>query len=248
MVRIVSGGQGGHGHSHGAPAPAPAEQPSPSKAKKAEKKKKSKDKDSDKEDSDDKKEESEPEPESEGNDESKKPKDKDSDKADKKKKEEAKPETEPEGGEIKVTGYLNLFADAFHNFTDGLAIGASYMAGNNVGMMTTFFILFHEVPHEIGDYAILIRSGMSPMKAKLMQLVTAVAAITGCLVALIAQEAGEAAASTFILPFTAGGFIYIATVSVIPELLEGTDWKQSFLEICGLVVGVGMMVVIAQYE
>merc|ERR1712193_233338 len=73
----------------------------------------------------------------------------------------AEPETEenavvPEEKEIKVAGYLNLAADAFHNFTDGLAIGASFMAGNAVGFTTTFSILFHEIPHEIGDYAILI--------------------------------------------------------------------------------------------
>ena len=50
-----------------------------------------------------------------------------------------------EEGEIKVAGYLNLIADSFHNFTDGLAIGASFAAGQNVGMVTTFTILFHEV-------------------------------------------------------------------------------------------------------
>ena len=58
-----------------------------------------------------------------------------------------------------MSGYLNLFADAFHNFTDGLAIGASFLAGQNIGLMTTVTILFHEIPHEIGDYAILIQSG-----------------------------------------------------------------------------------------
>ena len=61
--------------------------------------------------------------------------------------------------EVKVSGYLNLFADFFHNFTDGLAIGASFLAGKNVGIVTTVTILFHEIPHEIGDYAILIQSG-----------------------------------------------------------------------------------------
>lgn len=67
-------------------------------------------------------------------------------------------------------------------------------------------------------------------------------------VALVAKEAGDAVASGFILPFTAGGFIYIATVSVIPELLEGSSFKQSVWEIMALLVGVYMMVIIAQYE
>lgn len=66
--------------------------------------------------------------------------------------------------DIKVAGYLNLAADFAHNFTDGLAIGASYAAGHNVGLITTITILFHEVPHEVGDFAILIQSGCSKRK------------------------------------------------------------------------------------
>lgn len=68
--------------------------------------------------------------------------------------------------EIKITGYLNLVADFLHNFTDGLAIGASYLAGKNIGYITTFTILLHEVPHEIGDFAILIQSGYNKRKVK----------------------------------------------------------------------------------
>lgn len=57
--------------------------------------------------------------------------------------------------EIKIAGYLNLAADFTHNFTDGLAIGASYIAGQNIGLITTITILLHEIPHEIGDFVIL---------------------------------------------------------------------------------------------
>ena len=67
-------------------------------------------------------------------------------------------------GEINVAGYLNLAADFSHNFTDGLAIGASFLAGQNIGIITTLTILFHEVPHEIGDFAVLIQSGCSKKK------------------------------------------------------------------------------------
>lgn len=61
-------------------------------------------------------------------------------------------------------------------------------------------------------------------------------------------EGACASAATLVLPFTAGGFIYIATVSVIPELLEGATLKQSMMEVAAMLLGVGMMVVIAQYE
>lgn len=71
--------------------------------------------------------------------------------------------------DIKIAGYLNLAADFTHNFTDGLAIGASYLAGNKIGITTTVTILFHEVPHEIGDFAILIQSGVSRKKVRMMR-------------------------------------------------------------------------------
>lgn len=72
----------------------------------------------------------------------------------------------PPESDIKIAGYLNLAADFLHNFTDGLAIGASYMAGNNTGYLTTVTILLHEIPHEIGDFAILVQSGVSKRKVR----------------------------------------------------------------------------------
>ena len=159
-----------------------------------------------------------------------------------KEKEPKKPENE-----IKIAGYLNLVADFLHNFTDGLAIGASYLAGKNIGYITTFTILLHEVPHEIGDFAILIQSGYSKRKAMMLQLTTAIGALLGTYVSLLAEGMGDIA-TKWILPFTAGGFIYIATVSVIPELLTDTNFRQSVKEIIALLFGVYMMVLIAKYE
>lgn len=158
-----------------------------------------------------------------------------------------KQEAEPEG-EVEISGYLNLAADFAHNFTDGLAIGASYLAGNSIGIVTTITILLHEVPHEIGDFAILIKSGCSRRKAMLLQLVTALGALAGTALALLGAGSGDGSAP-WVLPFTAGGFIYIATVSVLPELLEeSTKLKQSLKEIFALLTGVALMIVIAKFE
>lgn len=60
-----------------------------------------------------------------------------------------------------MSGYLNLAADLAHNFTDGLAIGASFRGGRGLGILTTMTVLLHEVPHEVGDFAILVQSGCS---------------------------------------------------------------------------------------
>ncbi|XP_060584765.1 zinc transporter Slc39a7-like [Ruditapes philippinarum] len=149
--------------------------------------------------------------------------------------------------DIKVAGYLNLAADFAHNFTDGLAIGASFMMGQSLGIITTITIFLHEIPHEIGDFAILVQSGCTKKKAMMLQFSTAIGAMLGTISSLFAEGVGEAA-TTWILPFTAGGFIYIATVSVIPELLEDTKLGQSIKEILALLVGVYMMVLIGQFE
>lgn len=153
-----------------------------------------------------------------------------------------------DGKTVEISGYLNLAADFAHNFTDGLAIGASYLAGNNVGLVTTITILLHEVPHEIGDFAILIKSGCSRKQAIMLQLLTAVGALTGNALALVGVKENSEAIP-WVLPFTAGGFIYIATVTVLPELLEdSTKLRQSIKEICALLAGVMLMVFIANFE
>ncbi|KAM6899728.1 zinc transporter Slc39a7 [Xenentodon cancila] len=155
---------------------------------------------------------------------------------------------EQKSTDIKVSGYLNLAADFTHNFTDGLAIGASFLVSPAVGAVTTLTILLHEVPHEIGDFAILVQSGCTKRKAMCLQLLTAVGALAGTACSLLAEGVG-AAATAWILPFTAGGFVYIATVTVLPELLAGrSSFGQSLMEILALLFGVGMMVLIAEYE
>ncbi|XP_033830927.1 zinc transporter Slc39a7 [Periophthalmus magnuspinnatus] len=184
------------------------------------------------------------------------PKDKDSDGEEEKEKKDAKGnedkkpavKKEQKSTDIKVSGYLNLAADFTHNFTDGLAIGASFLVSPAVGAVTTLTILLHEVPHEIGDFAILVQSGCTKKKAMCLQLLTAVGALAGTACSLLAEGVG-AAATAWILPFTAGGFVYIATVTVLPELLVGrASFGQSLMEILALLFGVGMMVLIAEYE
>ncbi|UJR34241.1 hypothetical protein I4U23_021646 [Adineta vaga] len=181
------------------------------------------------------------------------PDDTDDDPNDKKKKKDKKSvkktEVVPES-RMKISGYLNLIADGLHNFTDGLAIGSTYLLGRKVGLTTTLTIFLHEIPHEIGDYAILIQNGCSRKKAILLQLTTAIGALLGCLIGLLFHSAGaEVWATQTFLPITAGGFIYIATVSVIPELLEtNSGLKQSILEMIALIMGVLIMVGVALFE
>lgn len=171
---------------------------------------------------------------------------------------------------IKLSAYLNLIADATHNFTDGLAMAASFYTSPAIGATTTVAVFFHEIPHEVGDYAILIQSGFPRSKAMMSQFITAIGAYLGTLAGIAIEElsSGNAAeerlalfgfesipmrAGDLVIPFTAGGFLYIATVGVIPELLTVTgklakDARQFASEIFAMLIGVGMMIVIAWNE
>ncbi len=137
---------------------------------------------------------------------------------------------------IDISGYLNLFANVTDNFTHGLAIAASYTVNPLVGILTTIAIVCHEIPHEICDFAILLRSGFSIPSAIKAQLVTATGGIFGITVGLLAEQMGHC--TTWMLPFTAGGFLYISMVSIIPELLEqnGYPWRQLLGVVSGIVV------------
>ncbi|KAG3143572.1 hypothetical protein PI124_g15557 [Phytophthora idaei] len=146
---------------------------------------------------------------------------------------------------IAAAGYLNLAADFSHNFTDGLAIGATFLRGT--GWTTTVAMLLHELPHEIGDFAILIQSGFTRREAMLTQLLTAIGAMIGTVIGLLMEGAGDSS-SVWISPFTAGGFIYIACTSVMPELLEDCSLAQSLKEAGAMCAGIGLMTLIALSE
>ena len=104
-----------------------------------------------------------------------------------------------------------------------------------------------QIPHEIGDFAILVQSGFSKWSAMLLQLSTATGALIGCFCGLAAHHIGESL-TMGILPFTAGGFIYIATTSVFPELLDKSSPIQSLLQLFMMFVGIGLMVIIGMLE
>lgn len=139
----------------------------------------------------------------------------------------------------KIIGYLNLFANCVDNFTHGLAVSGSFIVSVPVGLCTTFAILLHEIPHEIADFAILLKAGFNRWEAAKGQLVTASGALLGCVFGLMAESGGEA--STWVLPFTSGGFIYISCVTILPDIVKETDWFESVKQIFCMFSGIALM-------
>lgn len=149
----------------------------------------------------------------------------------------------------KVSGYLNLMANSLDNFTHGLAVGGSFLVSLPHGVLTTLAILFHEIPHEVGDFAILLRSGFSRWDAARAQIVTASTGVLGALTAVYLSGATSTveARTSWILPFTAGGFLHIALVTVLPDLLREENPKESLLHLACLLLGISIMAVLVVF-
>ncbi len=139
--------------------------------------------------------------------------------------------------------YMNLIGDSLHNLIDGLVIGGTYLVSIPLGVATTLAVLFHEIPQELGDFGVLVHGGFTKRKALIMNFLTALTSILGVVIALIVGHLSQGF-MLFILPFTAGGFIYIATADLIPELKKETSVGKSFLQLMGIILGIGVMLVL----
>ncbi len=142
---------------------------------------------------------------------------------------------------------MNLVGDAFHNFLDGLVIAAGYLVSIPLGIATTFAVIIHEMPQEIGDFGILLHGGFSKRKALLVNFLTALTAILGAIIGLILS--GFIKGIEFILvPIAAGGFIYIAGSDLIPELHKEFQLKSAIWQLIAFIFGILIMVLLLVLE
>ncbi|XP_022192244.2 zinc transporter ZIP13 homolog [Nilaparvata lugens] len=146
----------------------------------------------------------------------------------------------------QMSGYLNLVANSIDNFAHGLAVGGSFVLGARIGLLSTLAIVVHEVPHEVGDFAILLRAGFTRWQATKAQMLTASAGMLGAYVAVACSGVTHSieARTSWILPFTAGGFLHIALVTTLPELLQEQDWRESIKQMLSLITGILIMAVL----
>ncbi len=145
-----------------------------------------------------------------------------------------------EHNKVKSFGLLNLVADAFHNFLDGILIATAYSIDVQTGVIVSLTVLAHELPQEIGDFAVLVQAGYSRKKALAYNFISALSAfIGGGLVFAFPQYAGEF--SHYVLPLAAGGFIYIALADLIPELNYSKSAKSSVFQVVFMIAGLAVM-------
>jgi zinc and cadmium transporter len=145
--------------------------------------------------------------------------------------------------QVKPFGTINLVADMFHNLLDGILIAAAFNYSVEIGIATTLTVLMHELPQEIGDFGVLLHAGFSRKKALVFNFLSACTAFIGALIVLVL---GNTAAdiSMYILPFAAGGFIYLAAADLIPELQAEKATHRSVYQFLALLLGMACLFVI----
>lgn len=141
---------------------------------------------------------------------------------------------------IHSFAYINLFGDAVHNLTDGLIIGASFFTDFNLGVVTVFAVIMHEIPHEIGNFGVLLYAGFKKAKALLFNFITALTAIAGGIFGYFISSHVDNF-TIFLLPFAAGGFIYIAASDLIPEVRKRDKGRGSFSSF--IVAALGVLII-----
>ncbi len=137
---------------------------------------------------------------------------------------------------------LNIVGDSFHNMIDGMLIAASFLMSVPIGITTTIAVILHEIPQEIGQFGILVHGGVSVRRALLLNFLSALAAFAGALIVLLIGT-HVAAFTVYLLPITAGGFLYIAGSDLIPELHHGHEVsiRAALGQFFCIILGIGLM-------
>ncbi|XP_037956151.1 zinc transporter foi [Teleopsis dalmanni] len=148
---------------------------------------------------------------------------------------------------LSAVAWMIIMGDGLHNFTDGMAIGAAFAENIAGGFSTSLAVFCHELPHELGDFAILIKAGMSVKSAVYYNLMTGILSFIGMIFGIVFGQSAEVAQWMFAA--AAGLFIYIALVDMMPELSAAHKSIEQFvLQILGMSSGVILMLFIAIYE
>lgn len=136
---------------------------------------------------------------------------------------------------------LNLVGDTVHNMIDGMIITASFMVSTPVGITTTLAVILHEIPQEIGHFGIFIHNGLSVFKSITYNLFSALASVLGVFLTILL---GSHVTNfyLYLIPITAGGFIYLASSDLIPELhRHETKMSHSIFQLFFIILGVALM-------
>lgn len=140
-------------------------------------------------------------------------------------------------------GGLILLGDAFHNFVDGVAIAIAVTESFQLGVAAALAIMAHEIPQEIGDFAILIHSGYSKTKALIYNMLSSLTSFLGAFLAYFAART-VTGITPYLMAISAASFIYLALADLVPSRRRPTDLKSVISEITFIFLGIAIIVLV----
>lgn len=145
-----------------------------------------------------------------------------------------------ESCQVHSFAYLNLLGDGVHNFVDGALIAGSFLISAPLGFTTSLAVVLHEIPQELGDFGVLVYGGFERKKALTYNFLSALTAVAGALVtfALTSYVQGL---PELLVPFAAGGFIYIAATDLMPELHKRAQARESTVQFLTILAGLALV-------
>jgi zinc and cadmium transporter len=147
-------------------------------------------------------------------------------------------ETAPSGNnEFKISTPFLLFGDGLHNFIDGASIAASFLVSFPLGIITSMTVFIHEIPHELGDFGILIHKGWGRGRVLWFNVLTGFAAVLGAIIAFYLGSYFEKTIP-FLLAITTGNFLYLSAVNLVPEIHSKAKQSLAIRETTFFILGI----------
>ncbi|GBM19732.1 Zinc transporter ZIP10 [Araneus ventricosus] len=152
---------------------------------------------------------------------------------------------------VTAVAWMVIMGDGLHNFCDGLAIGTAFAAGIEGGISTAVAVFCHELPHELGDFAMLLKTGMKVKQAMMYNGLSSILCFIGMVIGVSLGNVHSA--TSWVFAATAGMFLYIALVDMLPELSAAGESETSSnyhlaVQVLGICCGISIMLLIANYE
>jgi len=141
-----------------------------------------------------------------------------------------------------AAGTLILIGDGLHNFIDGVLIGAAFLTDIHLGVVTSLAVAAHEIPQEVGDFAVLLHSGFSTARAFVFNLISSFATVLGGLLAYYGLKDFEPILP-YVLAVAASSFIYVAVADLIPGLHQRVEFSATVKQVVLIACGVGLIYV-----
>ena len=142
----------------------------------------------------------------------------------------------------EASGWLTMVGDGVHNFIDGVLIAAAFLTDFHLGVVTALAIMAHEIPQEVGNFAVLMHAGFSRTRAFVWNLGTSLTSVLGGLIGWLALREAMALLP-YALAVAAASLIYVAVADLIPGLHRRTDLRASLAQVAWIAVGVGVVMV-----